>query len=167
MLNSNEKIFTPPAMDDKEKKRQEMRRKNLVRIAGLAAALSLPTALYDIYLGFSSRTGFYLLAAGILTLLFIVSVAIIRSRHVEKPFLGVWHLLTLLSIVFMLSSSVQANVGAEMGAALLIIVLVVSILTLPPKQVVRGTIFGIVVSTITSLLVFYSPKPEINQDSQM
>lgn len=139
---------------------QETRKRNLVRIAGLAAVLSLPTALYDIYLGFSSRTGFYLLAAVSLTLLFIVSVAIIRSRHIEKPFFGVWHLLTLLSIVFMLSSSLQTNVGAEMGAALLIIVLVVSIQTLPPEKVARGAIFGVIASILTSLLVFYSPLPQ-------
>ena len=139
---------------------QDTRRRNLVRIAGLAAALSLPTALYDIYLGFTSRTGFYLLASGILTLLFVVSVAIIRSRHAEKPTFGVWHLLALLSLIFMLSSSVQANVGAEMGAALLVIILVVSIQTLPPEHVIRGAIFGIIVSIITSLLVFYSPLPQ-------
>ena len=143
---------------------QDKGRKNLVSVAITAAFLTLPIAIYDIYLGlvngFTNRTPFFLLAAGVLILLFITSIVIIRTRYAEKPVVGTWHILILLSISFLLSSALQSNVGAEMGAALLIIALVVSIQTLPPEQVFRGAILGIVASLLAGLLVFYSPLPQ-------
>ena len=140
------------------------RRKNLVRIAQLTAFLTLPTAVYDVYLGLvngvTNRSVFFFLAAAVLFILFFASIVIIRSRHAEKTTFGTWHLLIPLSITFLLSSALQSNVGAEMGMAFMIISIVVSIQTLPPKQVLRGAILGAVVSLLTSLLAFYSPLPQ-------
>jgi GAF domain-containing protein/HAMP domain-containing protein len=140
------------------------RRKNLVSIAWLAAFLTLPTAVYDVYLGlvngFTNRSVFFFLAAAVLFILFFTSITIIRSKHAEKTTFGTWHLLIPLSITFLLSSALQSNVGAEMGMAFMIISIVISIQTLPPNQVLRGAILGAGVSLLASLLAFYSPLPQ-------
>ena len=140
---------------------QDTKRRNLVRIAGLAAVLTLGTAIYSIYNGITTgQTNFYWLAGPYL-LLFVLTLTIIVTRNSETPPVGAWHFLVATFIVFVITAAIQPNLGGEIGTSLLVISLVLSIQTLPDNQVIWGAIAGVAASIVTSLLVFYSPFPQI------
>jgi GAF domain-containing protein/HAMP domain-containing protein len=140
---------------------QNTKKRNLVRISGLAAVLALPSALFEGYQAITTQNWIYLLVPGALLAIFVFAVEIIRSRNSEKSRFGAWHLIVGVIIVMILLSALRANIGTDMGAALLIISLILSIQTLPPKQVARGAAAGVFASLLTSALVFYSPLPQI------
>lgn len=140
---------------------QNTEKRNLVRISGLAAILALPSALYEGYQAITTQNWIYLLVPGALLAIFVFAVEIIRSRNSEKSRFGAWHLIFGVVVVMILLAALRANIGADMGAALLIISLILSIQTLPPKQVARGAAVGVFASLLTSALVFYSPLPQI------
>ena len=57
----------------------------------------------------------------------------------------------------MFVSVVQANAATEVGSAVLIIVLVIVVQTLPPEKAIQGAILGAIASLICGVLAFYSP----------
>jgi GAF domain-containing protein/HAMP domain-containing protein len=135
----------------------EARLKNLIRVARLSAVLGITAGILYIYLGISTENWYSYLVAGSFFLISFVAFVIDRTSQIERPIVGVWHLLATILLAALLISVIQANAGAEVGSAALIVVLVIVIQTLPPEHTVRGAIVGAIASLICGVLAFYSP----------
>ncbi len=140
---------------------QEMRRKNLNRIAVLAIVLTSVAGILYGYLGVVSQNWYNFIVAGAFALIVGVSVLIIVSRHAEHPAVGAWHFISTIVLAALLISAIQANAGSEIGSTVLILTLVLVIQVLPPNQAMRGAALGAVASLACGVLAFYSPLPQI------
>ncbi|MGB7876863.1 MAG: GAF domain-containing protein [Anaerolineales bacterium] len=136
---------------------QKTRKKNLIRIAWVSMLLSFIAAVLYIYLGNSSHNLYNYLVSGSFFLITFVSVLLIRTGKIEHPKTGTWHLIFSIILTALFISAVQSNIGAEIGSATLIIILVLVIQTIPPEQALRGAALSAVASLACSLLAFYSP----------
>ena len=139
---------------------QETRRKTLVRTAGLTVLLSLAAVIAYSYLSITTQNWYNYLVAGALIQLTVVSFLVARSGQSVHPRIGAWHLLSSVILTALVVSTVQADVGAEAGSAVLVIILVLAIQTMPPEQAMRGAIIGAFTSVACSVLAFYSPVPQ-------
>ena len=139
---------------------QEIRRKNLNRIAILSIALTLVAGTLYGYLGATTQNWYDFVVAGSFALVTCIAILIIISRQAEHPVVGAWHFILAIILTGLLISAVQANAGAEIGSTVLIITLVLVIQILPPKQAMRGAMLGAVASLACGVLAFYSPVPQ-------
>ena len=139
---------------------QETRRKNLVQIARLTVLLGLVAVVAYSYLAITSENWYDYLVTGALLQLTIVSFLVVRSGQSERPRINVWHLISSVILTTLVISAVQADVGAESGLAVLVIILVLAIQTMPPEQAMRAAIIGALTSIACSVLAFYSPIPQ-------
>ena len=135
-------------------------KKNLIRVAWLSMLLSLVASVLFIYLGITSQNFYNYLVAGSLILITTTSILIIRNSTLAHSKIGPWHLIFSIILAALLISAVQANAGAEIGSAILIIILVIVIQSVPPGQVLQGAALGAITSLICGILAFYSPIPQ-------
>ena len=140
---------------------QEVRKRNLNRIAILAAVLALAAGIPYGYLGVVTKNWYNFVVAGSFALIVGISILIITSRRAEHPIVGAWHFISAIILTALLISAVQANAGAEIGSAILIFTLVFVIQVLPSNQAMRGAALGAVASLACGVLAFYSPLPQI------
>jgi GAF domain-containing protein/methyl-accepting chemotaxis protein len=147
---------------------QEIRRKNLNRIAILSTVLALMAGILYGYLGITTKNWYNFVVAGSFSLIAGIAILIFISRRSERPVVGAWHFISAIIFTALLISAVQANAGAEVGSAVLIITLVLVIQILPSKQAMRGALLGAAASLACGILAFYSPVPQIaNETSDM
>lgn len=139
---------------------EELRAKNLVRVARLAIVLTVFASALYIYLGITTQNWFYYLAAASFITILLTSAIILHFKGAGNSPIGAWHLLSVIILTSLLISALQTNAGAEIGSAVLVIVLVIVIQTLPPEQTLKGAILGTVASLISGILAFYSPIPQ-------
>jgi hypothetical protein len=144
---------------------QETRRKNLSRIAILSAVLATVTGILYGYLGATTHNWYNSVVAGSFILITVIAVLIFASRQAAHPVVGAWHLISAIVLTALLISAVQANAGAEVGSAVLIITLVLVIQILPSRQAMRGALLGAAASLACGVLAFYSPVPQITNES--
>lgn len=140
---------------------QEIRRRNLNRIAVLSTALALVAGFLYGYLGTTTQNWYNFVVSGSFALIVGIAILIIMSRRTERPVVGAWHLISAVILAALLISSVQANAGAEIGSAVLVLTLILVIQTLPPNQAMRGALLGASASLACGVLAFYSPIHQI------
>lgn len=139
---------------------QDTRPKNLVRISRLTIILGIVTAIPYVYRGITFQNWYNYLVTGSLLLVSLISFLIVRGAQAEHPKIGAWHLMISGSLAAIVISAVQANAGAEIGTAILIINLVLAIQILTPERVLYGALLGIITSVACSIFAFYSPFPQ-------
>ena len=147
-------------MSDAEINLRENRRRNLVRLATLSSVMSILAIAIYVQLGVTTKNVYAFLVAGSFVLILASSLLIIGMRRNDDVFKHIWELLVAIAITALLISTVQANTGAEIGTAILIILLVIVIQTFPPRQVMWGVALGAVTSLACGLLSFFSPLPQ-------
>ena len=136
----------------------ETRTKNLVRIAQLSIFLALIAAFAYVYLGaITQNFWFYHLIAGSFFLVTFVAILIVIPGKSGRPRLGVWHLISSIVLTALLISAIQAFAGAEVGSAVLIIIMVITLQTVPPEHFIRSAALAVIVSLACSSLAFFSP----------
>ena len=139
---------------------QEVRKRNLVSIARLSVVLAVLVAALYAYLGILSQNWYNFLVSGSFIIIAATAFLIVRSRHSEQPTIGVWHLIFTIILTALLISAIQANSGAEIGSAVLIIILVIVIQTVPPEKTLRAATLGAIASLVAGVFAFYSPFPQ-------
>jgi len=139
---------------------EDTRQKSLVRISRLTVVLGIVTAIPYFYMGITFQNWYNYLVTGALLLVSFISFLIVRSAGTEHPKIGAWHLMISGSLAAIVISVVQANAGAEIGSAILIINLVLAIQILPSERVLHGALLGIIASIVCSIFAFYSPIPQ-------
>lgn len=138
----------------------DTRRKNTARVAILSTVLALVAASLYTYLGTTTQNWYNFLVAGAFALVAGVAILLITTGHTERPAIGPWHFISAIILTALLVSAVQANAGAEVGSAALIIILVLVLLIAPPEQAMRGAALGAFASLACGILAFYSPFPQ-------
>ena len=144
---------------------QELRRKIFNRIAILSAVLASVAGILYGYLGVTTQNWYNFLVAGSFVLITGIAILIIITRQAAHPIVGAWHFISAIILTALLISAVQANTGAEVGSAVLIITLVLVIQILPSRQAMRGALLGAVASLACGVLAFYSPVPQITGET--
>lgn len=147
-------------MSDAELNLRENRRRNMVRLAILSSAISILAITVYTQLAVTTKNVYAFLIAGSFVLILLSSLIIIGRRRNDDVFNRIWDLLATIAITALLISAVQANTGAEIGTAILIIFLVIVTQTLPQRQVIWGATLGAVASLTCGLLSFFSPLPQ-------
>lgn len=138
----------------------DTRRKNTARVAILSTVLALVAASLYTYLGTTTQNWYNFLVAGAFALVAGVAILLITAGHTERPAISPWHFISAIILTALLVSAVQANAGAEVGSAALIIILVLVLLIAPPEQAMRGAALGAFASLACGILAFYSPFPQ-------
>jgi hypothetical protein len=144
---------------------QETKRRNLNRIAILSMALALVAGTLYGYLGVTTQNWYNYVVAGSFILIAGIAFLIFLSRHTEHPVVGAWHFISAIILTALFISAVQANAGAEVGSAVLIITLVLIIQILPSGQAMRGALLSAAASLACGVLAFYSPIPQITNET--
>ena len=130
---------------------------NLARLARIPIILAPFGAILFFFRGTSTQNLFSFIIAGTFYIIATISQTIIRTRDEENPAIGVWHLMAAIILTGLLISATQANVGSEVGLAILIIILVIGIQCLPTNLVIRSLVIALAISLISGILAFYSP----------
>src|SRR3990172_3497948 len=138
----------------------ETRLKNLIQISYLTMVFGLVAIVLYIFLGITSQSWYNFLVAGSFALVTIVAFLIVRQSRTEHPVISAWYLLFSGGFTALVISAVQATAGAEIGSAVLVLILVLVIQTFPQKQVMLGALLGAITSVGCSVLAFYSPVPQ-------
>lgn len=143
----------------------ETRRKNTTRVAILSTVLALVAAFLYTYLGIITQNWYNFLVAGSFALVAGAAVLLITTSRAERPAIGPWHFIGVIILTALLVSAIQANAGAEVGSAALIIILVLVLLIAPQEQAMRGAALGAFASLACGVLAFYSPFPQTSDST--